>query len=865
MSRLLDELKDQRKKLITLFEKGQPKLNIQKEYSKIFDRYFIDAIQQKDSYKSIFKRDIKFSLIAIGSYGREELCFYSDIDFIILFEKKIPKETKLMIKDIVFPLWDSGIEVGYSVRTIKDCLTLARNDFEVLCSFLDSRLILGSHDIYDKFINQLYSKLRKKVQDDFKVWLERQYSNRIEKFGDGSYLLEPHLKEGIGGLRDYHYIKWYSRILSNKNSSLITEVFHKKDIKELNRYLNFLLTIRNHLHLFSQRKNDRLTFTYQIPISEKMGYKGKGRIMPVEQFLGELHMAMSGIKSLYQSFFNEINKKTRNTTYEAINNVAPGISITQGELSFSSYNRIQKDPFIMIKIFEFSSNRRIPLSLKARRYIKDHLHMIDNSIISSQDMFQSFINILNGPDAINALDTMYETGILETLFPEFKEIKDRVQFDTYHIYPVGRHCIETVKYLKTLHSQDDIMLIDIFYELKNQENLIIAALFHDIGKLSKSHSVTGARIVRKILKRVNYEKSGTNDIVFLVKNHLLLTQTATRRDIYDEKVVINCARKISSPERLKMLYLLTFADAKATGPNAWNSWISSLVQDLFFKILHILLYGDLASGSASRRVERTKSEVKKQLKDKIDHETLERYFDAMSPRYLLNTAPQDMIKHLLMVKELERSITEKETSTFLLNCKNLPLEGTWELIFVGKDRPGVFSDIAGVLAYNNINILSAHIYTWRDGTIVDIFNVTPPLDPIHQNEVWDKVKNDLRALFNGKMNLSALLKKKATSSLSQKKLPSTRTLVRIDNKSSDFFTIIEIFTNDRIGLLYSITKIMFEMGLDIKVAKIMTHGSQIADIFYVRDKFGQKIIDKQKTEMIKTNLERALEDRVGKD
>lgn len=854
---ILEELKENRKKLITEFEDKPFKFDFLKKHTRIFDRYFTKTIKDKDLYKTHLKPSIRFSLIAIGSYGRGELCIHSDIDFMILFDSKVPGEAKILVKDMVFPLWDLGVEVGYSVRTIRDCLSLASNDFEVLSSLLDSRLIFGNLEIYNKFLNRLHTKLINKKKKEFFAWLQEHYDKRTKKFGDGSFLLEPHLKEGIGGLRDYHYMIWYSRFLNGKDHKL--KILHDKEIKQLKKYLRFLFTVRNHLHIISERKNDHLTFTYQIPISQKMGYTGNHTTMPVEHFLSELHSTMSGIKSLHETFFKEISKKFIKTTHQELRNVAPGISIINEEVSFSSHQRVHRDPHLMIKIFEFLANRRIPLSLNARRYIKEHLYLINDKLRSSHDIFQSFMNILKGPDAATALNTMYETGALTSLFPEFNEIKDRVQFDTYHIYPVGRHCIETVRYLKTLHEENDIILIDIFSEIKHQENLLLAGLFHDIGKVYKNHAEKGAKIVRGILKRVNYDRKGSDDIVFLIKNHLLLTQTATRRDIHDEKIVINCARKISTFDRLKMLYLLTFADARATGPNAWNSWISSLVQDLFFKILHILSQGELASVSATRHVEKAKSELRKALINEINNKELERYFDAMSPRYLLNTNIQDIKKHILLVRELDKLITNGNISSFLIEYKHIPSEGTWEFVFIGKDRAGLFSDIAGVLALNNINILSAHVYTWREGTIVDIFKVTPPLDPIHQDEIWNKVRSDIDMVLNGKMDLTSLLDKKATFGINQKRLPSPSPMIRIDNRTSDFFTIIEVFTDDRIGLLHLITKSIFEMGLDIKVAKIMTHGSQIADIFYVRDNLGQKIEDKSKIEKIKKGLHLVLE------
>ncbi|MBW1852325.1 MAG: ACT domain-containing protein [Deltaproteobacteria bacterium] len=383
----------------------------------------------------------------------------------------------------------------------------------------------------------------------------------------------------------------------------------------------------------------------------------------------------------------------------------------------------------------------------------------------------------------------------------------------------------------------------------------MAGLFHDIGKTGKDHARKGEAITRKILSRFDCHKIRAEDVLFLVRYHLLLVETATRRDLNDEKAVVQCARIVGDVGRLKMLYLLTWADSMATGPTAWNDWIASLVNDLFFKILHILEKGELASLDASKRVEITMSEVRREMFQRNKNLDPNGFIDVMSPRYLLASKPLEIVRHVEIAQGLKGQLSSHVPSPFCLDIRENELDECREITVMANDRPGLFSDVAGVLALNNINILSAEIYTWRDGIAVDIFKVMNSLDPIKSKRDWYKIKEDLKRTFTGKLSLTYRLGKKGEPSiLSNDKKPARIPRVMVDNGSSDFFTIIEVFADDRVGLLYLLTRTLFDLRLDIRIAKIATKGDQIADVFYVRDLEGQKVEDKEHVKEIKDAL-----------
>jgi len=853
------ELKESKEQLLSGFSNATGLENFQENYTEVTDEYFRRMLQESEIGHRLFREKRPFAFVAVGGYGRRELCLHSDIDIIILFGSKIPAKAKELSDEIFFPLWDLGLDLGYGIRTINDCLTLSKNKFEVLTSMMDSRFICGDSPLFLSLTEGLHKKVIAKKTIAFGRWLEDLDKIRMDNFGDASYLLEPHLKEGIGGLRDYHHMLWLAKAFFHSGIPRDLEYMGKlshNEYRQLEDNLTFIRLVRNHLHHLSGRRNDRLNFEYQEKIARILGFQDKKGVMAVENFLGRLHACMSSVKDIHRSFVTTyIPKKSKQKRRFQTLDISMGLHVDQNEMSFDSSTAILSTPFLLMEIFEQSSILDCPLSMEARRLVREFIYLVDDTFRASHEAIQEFLDIMRGKNSVQALDEMFETGFLDAFIPEFGKIKDRVQFDAYHIFPVGRHSLETVKQLKNLHNKKELILLDIFLDLPNPEPLFLAALFHDVGKTGKDHARKGVHIARNILERFGYDKTEAKDILFLIRHHLLLAETATRRDLNDEKVVVQCARTIRDVNRLNMLYLLTWADSRATGPRAWNEWTASLVQELFFKILHILEKGELATPGASRKANKTRTKVRREMADKMNGEELENFFDIMSPRYLLSIMPRYIVRHLTMFQSFKEEHKAHQSTTLSIEAKEDKSEGCWELTFLVKDKPGLFSELAGALALNNINILSAQIYTWRDGTAVDIFKVTHPLDAINPDETWKKVERDLKHSFSGKLSLEYRLGQKAAPSiLSEVKKPEHPPQVLVSNETSDFFTLIEVFADDRVGLLYLITRCLLDHRLDIRIAKIATKGDQVADVFYVRDLEGQKVEDRERLLEIERSL-----------
>jgi [protein-PII] uridylyltransferase len=869
----IKKLRTSRERLIEQFTNGQDVQSFPEAHAALMDQYFRDALQESRVGTTVQQLKNRCSLIALGGYGRRELCLHSDIDVLLLFKKTVPAQAKELIEEMLFPLWDLGLELGHATRSLNECLTLAKENFEVLTALMDAHFISGDYPLYLDLVDKLHTKVLPKKARPLNVWLAEQHKLRLDRFGDSTYLLEPHLKEGIGGLRDYHHMLWLANAyvgLREPRDLVFLAQLSNKEYQDLQQHVAFLLVVRNHLHHISGRRNDRVVFEYQEKIADRLGLNDGTQSRAVEQFNSSLHATMAAIKSLTHSFVvSHFPTRKRERKRSHTGDITPGLTLDKGELAFRSASDILSNTFLLMAIFEHSAHRGYPLSLEAKRLVREFLYLVDAPFRESTQIVNSFLNIMiESRHTFETLDQMMEVGFLGVFIPEFERVKKLVEFDAYHIYPVGMHTLHTVRYLKGLGEENDQLRKDLFAELVQPDRLVLAGLLHDIGKIGKNHAVYGAEITKNILHRFHLNKDAIEDICFLVRHHLLLVETATRRDLNDEKIIVLCARTLGGVERLKMLYLLTWADSRATGPKAWNEWIANLINELFFKVLHILERKELATQDASARVAHTKSEVRRSIGSLIHDQELEHYFELMPPRYVLNTPVQEIIRHIRLAEQLEKKQNAPEgtqgkhpNEIFIFESRRDTARDCWELTVLTMNRRGLFSNIAGVLALNNINILSADIYTWRNETAVDVLRVTNPPDDLFVQETWNKIQEDFKDVLSDTVSLESQMREKATSAIiTEGKSPSRPPQVIVDNDSSDFFTVIEVFADDHTGLLYRLTHALFNLGLDIHLARISTKGDQIADIFYARDLDGQKLEDNNSVQEIKQALLRQLQD-----
>ena len=859
----LDQLQRRKRHLVSQFLAGKEPQFLTR-HAEILDDYFRESFARSAVGPRMRMDKNPYAFIALGGYGRREQCLHSDVDVLLLFRKKIPEEAKELIQEIIYPLWDLGLEVSYSTRALKDCINLAAQDFEVLTSLMDARFLCGISFLYLDLIETIRMKILGRHSTAFVQWLVERNQERHTRFGDSSYLLEPNLKEGLGGLRDYHVMLWIARakyeLKEPRDLEYLGHLSHQ-EFQSISLALDFIWTVRNWLHHTAQRHCDQLYFEYQVAISRSMGFEAENGQQPVERFLGTLHGHMEFLKEQHQTLVGRaLPRKQRLPPALASRRLAlSGIELLQDALSFESSEAILENSYLLLTIFDQSASLGLPLSIEARRLVKEFRYLIDDEIRASHTAAHLLKRILVAPvRSFDVLEEMLNTGLLLSLIPEMHGLVHRIQYDQYHLYPVDKHSLRTVQLLKDLGSPSadhhGALYRQIFAEIARPDLLLWAGLFHDIGKSlpGQDHARHGAELARGILGRLHFSDPDIDTIAFLIREHLLLVNTATHRDLNDEKIVVQCAREIGDADRLKMLYLLTVADSRATGPKAWNDWIAVLFKELFFKALHILEKGELATPAAVTIVAKKKEELF-QVTPFLSRDELGTLFEQMSLRYLHSTSVKEIVRHIELYRRLGEGNSVLETDAHR--------GSKYRTVTVcAKDRPGLFSRIAGVFTLNNLNILSAEIYTWRNGVAVDIFRVTAPPDLLREEDTWTRVRDNLRAALKGELDLELALEEKVrayqAAARSHAGLRPDRIVV--DNRASDFFTIIEIYTHDFPGLLYKVTTALFRCGLNIWVAKIATKVDQVVDIFYVRDLGGQKVDSPEQVAAINEAIGRVL-------
>ena len=855
-------LQKKKDKLVSRFVRGHVP-NFVEEHAEILDEYFQESFARSSVGPRIHLEKNPCVLMALGGYGRKEQCLHSDVDVLLLFKKRVPEEAKELVQEIFYPLWDVGLEVGHGTRSLRECTRLAAEDFDVFTSMIDARFLCGISSLYSDLMEEVQDKVLRKRGRALVKWLVETSQTRHAQFGDSAFLLEPNVKEGLGGLRDYHAIRWlaWGKYHIRQISELVDNGYLARDeLQGLSEAVSFIWKVRNWLHYITGRKCDQLYFEHQVTLARNLGFEDANGQQAVERFLGDMHGHMEFVKHLHRSFLNKVMPRGEKPYKRKVVSRLriQGLRIDSDALHFEFPEAIGANPLLLIKIFEQSALLGVPLSIEANRLVRKNLPMVDEAFQRSPAVVRSLRRILvSPPQTFNVLNEMLNTGILVALVPEMKDIVNRIQYDEYHVHPVDKHSLLTVRILKHLgdpaSEQGSPLCAQLLEEIAKPELLLWAGLFHDVGKGKPEgdHSEQGAEIARRVFARMGFAADDIDTISFLVKEHLSMIKTATQRDIQDEKVVVQFARRFRDEDDLKMLYLLTVADCVATGPKAWNSWTDVLLKELFFKVHHILRKGELATRSSAEVVEKKREEVFRKTHS-LSRDKLETLFENMSPRYLLYTPAKEIVRHV----ELYQMLGDVP---FVID-PGPRSEAYFRTVTVcARDRPGLFSSLSGVLTLNNLDILNANIYTWRNQIALDIFTVRAPRDSLHEDEVWSKVRNDLHAVLGGALDLDDALSEKLLSYRSSRKSgPTKPDRIAVDNRNSDFFTMIEIHTHDFPGLLYGITNALFRCNLDVRIAKIATNVDQVVDIFYVRDREGQKVDDEESVAGIKDAIRKVL-------
>ncbi|GAB6887139.1 [protein-PII] uridylyltransferase [Desulfothermus okinawensis JCM 13304] len=816
--------------------------------------YADDVISCISSHLKGFNFD-RFCVVASGGLGRGEISFDSDLDLVFLYKNKLSKESKKIVESIISSLWDAGFEVGQQVSSVSGLNKLIRSDFPAYTSLLETKFLGGDKYLYKKFTTNLIKEITTTRQKrNFLKKLKEYREERIKQYGESIYLIEPNIKEGLGGMRDIHCIRWGGVVcLNTPDLSTIMSLgwINQDELQWLLNGYDFLWKTRIQLHIIGGNKKEQLSLYDQHSIAKTMGFSHGDTISSEEAFMRMYYTHTSRIKRVTNFFIDKLFDRFVEKNKRKKEKIIPGPFIVKNNLiQFKDADDVNIRPEILMEIFWNASKMDLKFHHETGRVIRENLDLVEQ-IRNNEKVVNMFFDILlNEKNSFDILKVMHETKFLDTFIPEFLHQRYRVQYDTYHIYTVDEHSLRTVKVLHELKNSEYSYLFDQGVNLKI---LFLAGLLHDIGKgYGKSHSKVGSKLAMEIGKRLFLTKEEIELLCFLVENHLLLAETALKRDLEDEKPVESCAIKIGSLKRLYMLFLLQIADSIATGDRAWNKWRKTLLEEIFIKVRNILKGETLNGGDIGSIIEEVKERVIA-LADKNHIPNIKTWLNDLSIRYLLSQAPEDIYLHY----NLEKLFTQKRD--VVLNLRPLK-NGFWELVFISEDHPKLFDFITGVLWVNGVNVLAADIFTRRYNVAVDIITVENIPDPFNIQRFCERIKNTLKKLLSGQLDLKELYKKKCYTHFDKYRFIRINDRVVINEEASDFYTIIEVYTWERPGVLHTISKVLHEFDLNIKVAKISTPGEQVVDVFYVTTNNGEKIQDPKTHEKIKKALINALKE-----
>ena len=784
-------------------------------------------------------------LMAVGGYGRAELAPHSDIDLLLLYAAPKKEDLPPLIEKILYPLWDLGLDVSCSSRSINECLKMAQTDLHTKTSLIDGRYLDGEYqffrNFYDLFLKQV---LHRKVRN-FAEALARDLHLRHRKYEDPNYALEPNIKEGEGGLRDFQIGRWIIR--AKYKTDRWDSILFPDHSRSLEKSLQFLWAVRNQLHLLSERKQDDLTFELQEKISPILGFPQGTE--GIEEMMRQYHLATQRISNFVHDILeraaHEPSFVKKAFSFLQRRKIDANFGMANGELYLLDPVTFKRDPLQLITLFEHCQTYRIKMDFRTEEGVMESLPFIDDRFRTSPGVNEKFLSILRkGEWAADLLRKMHELGFLSRYIPEFSEVEGKVHYDLYHVHPVDSHSILAVEELeklqKGLYEKEYPLLTSLIREVENPGILFLTALLHDIGKGEEgNHSLIGAELVERIGTRMGLPVEDKDSMVFLVSRHLSMIEIGFRRDLHDEQVILHFAHEVKNLNQLKMLYLLTFADIKAVGPEAWSAWKNTLLMELFLKTAHFFERGAVAEPFLRS------DEILRKLRDSVSPEVVSEYADKLPDRYLSCYSSNEIAHHIEMARSVEREL--------LLVEWQVEKEIQAKVTVATKDRYGLFSKMTGSMFLNRLNILQAQIHTWEDGTALDTFWVADGTRDIERR--LQQFKKDLKTILSGEASLKNLLLERAESNgIKQKIIPRVPVEVKLNNQDSDFYTIVEITAEDRLGILYDITQALTDHGCDIHFARISTLGNRIVDVFYVQDEWGEKIEEQQKSNLLKQIL-----------
>ncbi|MBN1397801.1 MAG: [protein-PII] uridylyltransferase [Bacteroidetes bacterium] len=811
----------------------------------------------QSTYELVANGSTNLSIAALGGYGRKELCFNSDIDILFLTENEGHEEqTENTIQKFLHSLMDSGLNIGHCTRNISDCINLDPEDIESRMSLFESRFICGNTQLFNKLVSAISEKIRNTDKKTFIQQISDKTYLRHDKYGNTSKLLEPNIKNSAGGLRDIHTVLWIMRgtgllgrldnldknetaVLRLLKSASIKKQFTPSFLRETRAAFDFLLRIRNEMHIQSDMLHDTLEFGIQPSIASGLFYRSHDKRKKVELFMQDYYKTSRCASVLCSHVISSARSKWLNAAGEIRIQKPHGPFVLRNKQIDLIKRSIPISNELLLQALLLKNERNLDFSFKFEESIQHHRHLIKP--LKSRNETDLFRLLLHRPNAVgSSIRKMNELGLLAKWIPEWKPMVSFFQHNQYHFYTADEHTVIMLTNAELL-DQSISSFGSVFRSLPRRDTLYLSCLLHDIGKPSHigKHEIKGVSIARQILRRLNYIDVA-EDVQFLVRHHLLMEQVAFRRDLNDTHTIIDFAKVFDRVELLDYLYVLTYADLSAVNRGVLTEWKELLLRDLYTKTRAFLvkeMTGKQISTLTAQQTEQKKDDILRALVNIFPSEAVESHMELLSdPSYLSAFKPEEIAAHVNT-----NHLSEKVSALFHHYGRYS------EITFISKDSRGMLSKLCGVLTANDANIHDAYVFTRGDGLIIDKFRVS---DFISHNEisenVCDKISNDIQEVIAGRIDIARLIERHCRRWKRKEKPLNLNTRCKVVFKKHPRYTLLDIYAPDTLGFLFRITDAISHLKLNIAFAKIATRVDGIVDSFYVLNSSGKKITTPEK-------------------
>jgi [protein-PII] uridylyltransferase len=856
------QLAEGRAKLGAQHDRGSPGIQVCAHQTDLLDAVLLDLYEAAIGEFGA-KTESIVCLVALGGYGRRDVAPFSDVDLMLLVEADANERVAPFVRRLTQDITDSGLQLGCSVRTPKEAVSLALKDATVFTSLVETRYLKGNADLFSRFTYRFRRRVTRRSASLIRAVEEARRTER-RQFGETVYLLEPNVKRSPGGLRELQFLRWVGFARYGEAAPEHLEglgMLPTEDRRKLRAAREFLLRLRNELHFHSGKSQDNFDKSEQLRLSQSPLYEGTEALLPVEQLMREYIEHTSEVRYIVAHFVASAKRQTTLTgIVDPLLGHRVGDEFRVGPLHIRATKqgllKVSSDLAETLRLMDLSNRYNVRIDHPTWQAVRTAMIDRPNLEVSPQAA-QRFLSVLSQPARLgNLLRQLHELRVLEKLIPPMAHARCLMQFNDYHKFTVDEHSIRAVE-AATEFRDDPGTLGDAYRGLCDKRMLHLALLVHDLGKgHPEDHSELGSRLAKEVGEHLGLAPRDSETLQFLVLKHLMMSHLAQRRDVHDDSVVVEFAVEVGSTEVLQILYLLTCADLAAVGPGVLNRWKLELITHLYRRAREYL-GGEQAAFKTDNSLTKRREELRHIIARKPASEWLNQRIADMPGSYLLRGSAEDIAGELSRLHDLR-------CDDVAAWAKYLPEQNTVEFTVGAYEQitAGIFHKLTGALAGKGMQILSAEIHTLADNLALDRFHV---LDPDYASEPTterlNEVSESLIAALKDRVDRQPKFRRRWADRI---KSPTDRftplpTRIQIDNSTSAQFTILDIFAHDQMGLLYTISRAIFELGLSVHAARIGTYLDQVVDVFYVTDEQNRKLYDERRLTEIREQLLSAIE------